>query len=90
MAAGMSGQAGAMRMAIARTLVLADALHRPKLRTGGLLTRDPAPWNGRSRAGRARGSGSSSASGRLDDWRGTCPVPTTRDADLGARWVRPR
>ena len=37
---GMSGQAGAMRMAIARTLVLADALHRPKLRTGGLLTRD--------------------------------------------------
>src|SRR5512147_2878184 len=38
---GQSGQAGAMQMAIARTLVLADALHRPKLRAGGLLTRDP-------------------------------------------------
>jgi small subunit ribosomal protein S9 len=30
-----------MRMAIARALVLADGLHRPKLRSGGLLTRDP-------------------------------------------------
>ena len=30
-----------MRMGIARALVLADSLHRPKLRTGGLLTRDP-------------------------------------------------
>ena len=38
---GQTGQAGAMRMAIARSLVLADSLHRTKLRTGGLLTRDP-------------------------------------------------
>ena len=38
---GMSGQAGALRMAIARALVEADSQHRSKLRTGGLLTRDP-------------------------------------------------
>jgi small subunit ribosomal protein S9 len=38
---GMTGQAGALRMAIARTLTLADELHRAKLRAGGLLTRDP-------------------------------------------------
>ena len=38
---GQTGQAGALRMGIARALVLADALHRPKLRSGGLLTRDP-------------------------------------------------
>jgi small subunit ribosomal protein S9 len=38
---GMTGQAGALRMAIARTLTLADELHRTKLRAGGLLTRDP-------------------------------------------------
>lgn len=37
---GMTGQAGAIRMAIARTLVLADPMHRTKLRAGGLLTRD--------------------------------------------------
>ena len=37
---GMTGQAGAIRMAIARALVQADGLHRTKLRTGGLLTRD--------------------------------------------------
>jgi len=38
---GLSGQAGAVRMAIARALVAADPVHRVKLRTGGLLTRDP-------------------------------------------------
>ncbi|MGH7582193.1 MAG: 30S ribosomal protein S9 [Gemmatimonadales bacterium] len=38
---GISGQAGAMRHAVARALVQADAQHRAKLRTGGLLTRDP-------------------------------------------------
>jgi small subunit ribosomal protein S9 len=37
---GQSGQAGALRMAIARALVEADAVHRTKLRTAGLLTRD--------------------------------------------------
>ncbi len=38
---GVAGQAGAMRHAIARALVAADAQHRSKLRTSGLLTRDP-------------------------------------------------
>ncbi len=38
---GMSGQAGALRHAIARALVRADELHRSKLRVAGLLTRDP-------------------------------------------------
>lgn len=38
---GQTGQAGAMRMALARALCLADEMHRPKLRAGGLLTRDP-------------------------------------------------
>ncbi len=38
---GQSGQAGALRLAIARALVSADGQHRTKLRTNGLLTRDP-------------------------------------------------
>ncbi len=38
---GQAGQAGALRHGIARALLSADPLHRPKLRTGGLLTRDP-------------------------------------------------
>jgi small subunit ribosomal protein S9 len=38
---GQTGQAGAMRLAIARALVLADEQHRRKLRDQGLLTRDP-------------------------------------------------
>lgn len=38
---GTTGQAGALRMAIARALVSADETHRAKLRTAGLLTRDP-------------------------------------------------
>jgi small subunit ribosomal protein S9 len=38
---GLTGQAGALRLGIARALVLADAMHRPKLRSHGLLTRDP-------------------------------------------------
>jgi small subunit ribosomal protein S9 len=37
---GVAGQAGAMRHAISRALILADEMHRPKLRTAGLLTRD--------------------------------------------------
>lgn len=37
---GQSGQAGALRMAIARALLRADDTHRPKLRSAGLLTRD--------------------------------------------------
>lgn len=38
---GVSGQAGAMRHAIARALVKADEGNRTKLRAAGLLTRDP-------------------------------------------------
>jgi small subunit ribosomal protein S9 len=37
---GASGQAGALRLAVARALVLIDETHRRKLRDLGLLTRD--------------------------------------------------
>jgi len=37
---GCTGQAGALRLAIARALVNADETHRRKLREHGLLTRD--------------------------------------------------
>ena len=37
---GLTGQAGAIRMAIARGLCLFDETHRRKLRSQGLLTRD--------------------------------------------------
>jgi small subunit ribosomal protein S9 len=38
---GISGQAGALRMAIARSLVEIDPETRPALKKAGLLTRDP-------------------------------------------------
>ncbi|HEX9887794.1 MAG TPA: 30S ribosomal protein S9, partial [Longimicrobiales bacterium] len=38
---GLTGQADAIRMGIARALVVHDEDHRPVLRTGGLLSRDP-------------------------------------------------
>jgi small subunit ribosomal protein S9 len=38
---GVSGQAGALRMAIARSLVETDPDARPALKKAGLLTRDP-------------------------------------------------
>lgn len=38
---GSTGQAGAIRMGIARALVRLSDDHRPQLRTAGLLTRDP-------------------------------------------------
>ncbi len=38
---GQTGQAGALRLGIARALVGADETHRRKLRDHGLLTRDP-------------------------------------------------
>jgi small subunit ribosomal protein S9 len=38
---GMTGQAGALRLGIARALVQVDETHRKKLRENGLLTRDP-------------------------------------------------
>ena len=37
---GSTGQAGALRLAVARALVKSDDLHRRKLRDLGLLTRD--------------------------------------------------
>ena len=38
---GTTGQAGALRLGIARALLKVDETNRPKLRSGGLLTRDP-------------------------------------------------
>ncbi|MEE9533716.1 MAG: 30S ribosomal protein S9 [Acidimicrobiia bacterium] len=38
---GLTGQAGALRLGIARALLSADETHRSKLREHGLLTRDP-------------------------------------------------
>jgi small subunit ribosomal protein S9 len=37
---GQNGQAGALRLAVARALVIIDETHRRKLRDLGLLTRD--------------------------------------------------
>jgi small subunit ribosomal protein S9 len=49
---GQNGQAGALRLGIARALVEADGQHRTKLRGGGLLTRDPRAVE-RKKPGRA-------------------------------------
>ena len=38
---GLTGQAGAIRLGIARALLKIDEAHRAALRGGGLLTRDP-------------------------------------------------
>ena len=38
---GLTGQAGAIRLGIARALVQLDPVHRASLRSAGLLTRDP-------------------------------------------------
>ena len=38
---GLTGQAGALRHAIARALVQADEALKPTLKSGGFLTRDP-------------------------------------------------
>lgn len=38
---GLSGQAGAVRLALSRAIVMLNAEHRHSLRKGGLLTRDP-------------------------------------------------
>jgi small subunit ribosomal protein S9 len=48
---GSTGQAGAIRLAIARALVGADDTHRRKLRDQKLLTRDPRAVE-RKKAGR--------------------------------------
>src|SRR2546430_117569 len=49
---GQTGRAGALRLAIARALCLADERHRKKLREQGLLTRDPRAVE-RKKPGRA-------------------------------------
>ena len=49
---GMSGQAGAVRLAVARALVKVDEANKPKLREYGLLTRD-AREGERKKPGRA-------------------------------------
>ncbi len=49
---GVSGQAGAVRLAIARALVKVDEGHKKKLREFGLLTRDAREVE-RKKAGRA-------------------------------------
>jgi small subunit ribosomal protein S9 len=38
---GPNGQAGAVRLGIARALLKLDAAHRPTLKVEGMLTRDP-------------------------------------------------
>jgi len=38
---GLSGQAGAIRLALSRAICMVSADHRQALRKGGLLTRDP-------------------------------------------------
>ena len=38
---GLSGQAGAVRLGIARALIKVDGDFRPKLKAAGLVTRDP-------------------------------------------------
>ena len=38
---GLSGQAGAVRLGIARALLKIDEEYRPKLKAAGFLTRDP-------------------------------------------------
>ncbi len=38
---GSHGQAGAVRLAVSRALILSDATLRPALKVEGLLTRDP-------------------------------------------------
>ena len=49
---GQAGQAGAVRLGVARALISADTQHRAKLRTAGLLTRDPRAVE-RKKPGRA-------------------------------------
>ena len=38
---GVTGQAGALRLGVARALILIDAENRPALKKAGFLTRDP-------------------------------------------------
>jgi small subunit ribosomal protein S9 len=50
---GQAGQAGALRLAIARALVQTDEQYRPRLREFGLLTRDARAVE-RKKPGRAK------------------------------------
>ena len=56
---GMSGQAGALRLAVARALVKMDETHKRKLRDLGLLTRDARAVE-RKKPGRPKARRSSS------------------------------
>src|SRR3977135_3701091 len=47
---GPTGQAGAVRLGIARALLEVDATMRPALKEGGMITREPR-MEGRRRAG---------------------------------------
>jgi small subunit ribosomal protein S9 len=38
---GVTGQAGALRLGVARALILIDVENRPALKKAGFLTRDP-------------------------------------------------
>ena len=52
---GLSGQAGAIRLGVARALQVYDPNHRPALKAAGLLTRDArvvAQEPGRKKAGK--------------------------------------
>jgi small subunit ribosomal protein S9 len=50
---GVTGQAGALRLGIARSLVLVDQDNRPALKRAGFLTRDPRAIE-RKKAGRKK------------------------------------
>ena len=60
---GQTGQAGALRLAVARALVKLDENYRRKLRDLGLLTRDARAVERKKPDAPAQESGSSSASG---------------------------
>ncbi len=53
---GLTGQAGAVRLGIARALLKLNPELRPVLKKNGLLTRPPRMWNGKSSARSARDS----------------------------------
>ena len=69
---GASGQAGAVRLAISRALLQVDANLRGKLKTDGLLRRDPRMKERKNPVNPARGSVSSSR----NDNRQSALIPT--------------
>jgi len=57
---GLTGQAGAVRLGIARALIKMDADLRGKLKKEGFLTRDPRETERKNTASKAQGNVSSS------------------------------